>query len=229
MSINEKKKISQFQHTIIIGSLLGDIHIQKTNALTEKCRLRFSHSIKQKNYVDWKYTVFKNQFCSKTKPPYKTARILKDCFQGEYIFYTEYANEFSWYHSTWYTQKIKVDENGKLKYTYKKKIPNNILELLVDPVMLAIWYLDDGSKRNDCNACRLATQSFSEKENIMLQQCLQTNFNLSVTINKYKNKKTGKFLYGLSIPSKNSSYKNFKNYIYNFVKAEIPSMLYKLQ
>ncbi len=89
--------------------------------------------------------------------------------------------------------------------------------------------MDDGSKRNDCNACRLATQSFYEKENIMLQQCLQTNFNLSVTIDKWKNKETEKFLYDLSIPSKNSSYKNFKNLIYDFVKAEIPSMLYKLQ
>lgn len=193
MSTDEKKKIYQFHHTIIIGSLLGNMHIQKTGANTEKCRLRFSHSIKQKKYVNWKYTVFENQFCSKTKPPYKNARILKHSSQGEYIFYTEYANEFSWYHSIWYTKKIPVDENEKLKYTYKKKIPDNILELLVDPVMLAIWYLDDGTKRNDCNACRLATQSFSEKENIMLQQCLQTNFNLHVTIDKWKNKKLRSF------------------------------------
>lgn len=209
MSTDEKKKIFQFKHTIIIGSLLNDMHIQKTNAVTEKCRLWFSHSIKQKDYVNWKYTVFENPFCSKTKPPYKTARIFHSSSKGEYIFYTEYANEFSWYHSTWYTKKIQFNENGKLKYTYKKKIPDNILELLVDPIMLAIWYLDDGTKRNDCNACGLATQSFSEKENIMLQQCLQTYFNLHVTIDKWKNKKTEKILYGLSIPSKNSSYKNF--------------------
>lgn len=42
------------QKALIIGGLLGDLHIQKTSAATGKCRLRFCHSLKQKDYVDWK-------------------------------------------------------------------------------------------------------------------------------------------------------------------------------
>ena len=42
----------------------------------------------------------------------------------------------------------------------QKIIPKNIEQLLIDPIALAIWYLDDGTKRN-YNGCRFATQSFS--------------------------------------------------------------------
>ncbi|MDX1920487.1 MAG: hypothetical protein SFU25_07125, partial [Candidatus Caenarcaniphilales bacterium] len=163
------------------------------------------------------------------KPPYKTARKFSDLKQGEYIFYTEYSHEFSRYHSLWYDSKFLFNMDEKPKKSYKKILPSNISELLVDPVALAVWYLDDGSKRIDSNACRFASQSFSEKENIKLQECLQSNFNLYSTIDKWWDKKSNRFIYGICIPSKNSSYKDFKKLIYDFVEAEIPSMLYKLQ
>ena len=67
----------------------------------------------------------------------------------------------------------------------------NIEQLLIDPIALAIWYLDDGTKR-DHNACRFATQSFSLEENKFLQSTLETNFNLTVKIEEWWNKKTNK-------------------------------------
>ncbi len=36
-----------------------------------------------------------------------------------------------------------------------------IKQLLVDPIALAVWYLDDGTKRCGYKACRFATQSYS--------------------------------------------------------------------
>ena len=110
----------------------------------------------------------------------------------------------------------------------QKIIPKNIEQLLIDPIALAIWYLDDGTKRN-YNGCRFATQSFSLEDNEMLQSTLKTNFDLSVKVEKFWNKKISKEAYGLSVPSKYRSYLTFKNLIYSFVKTEIPSMLYKLE
>ena len=54
----------------------------------------------------------------------------------------------------------------------RKIVPPNIEQLLIDPIALAIWYLDDCTKRN-YNACRFATQSFSLEENELLQSTLE--------------------------------------------------------
>lgn len=70
------------QHALIIGGLLGDLHVQKTTAATQRCRLRICHGIAQREYVDWKHSVLRDPFCDKTQPPHETAR------SGEYVFYT---------------------------------------------------------------------------------------------------------------------------------------------
>jgi hypothetical protein len=91
------------------------------------------HSIGQREYVYWKYTVLREPFCKSVKPPHETAR------PGEYVFYTMYRDEFILYRN---------DGNG-----FKKRVPNKIDTLLVDLISLAIWYLDDGTKKNDSDAC----------------------------------------------------------------------------
>ena len=89
-------------------------------------------------------------FCEGVKPPHETARA------GEYMFYTKYRDEFLSYRDEWY----KDDGNR-----FRKRVPDTIDTMLVDPISLAVWYLDDGTKRNDSDACRLATQGFSLQEN----------------------------------------------------------------
>lgn len=164
--------VTTIQNCVIVGGLLGDLHIQKTSSSTNRCRLRFCHSIKQKEYVDWKYTIFKNDFCKKTQAPRQTNR-------NEYAFYTSYLDTFKSYHTLWYKSDVCSVCSQKTKKT--KIIPKNIDQLLIDPIALAIWYLDDGTKRN-YNGCRFATQSFSFTENEMLQSTLKTNFDLTVKV-----------------------------------------------
>jgi len=38
---------------------------------------------------------------------------------------------------------------------YVKTVPANLNKLLTDPLALAVWYLDDGTKRTDTESCRL--------------------------------------------------------------------------
>lgn len=59
----EVTSLSKKQQAVLIGGFLGDMHIQKTAASTGNCRLRICHSIKQKRFVDWKYGIFKQDFC----------------------------------------------------------------------------------------------------------------------------------------------------------------------
>ena len=139
------------------------MHIQKTTALTNRCRLRICHSLRQKKYVDWKHSVLFTPFCKEVKPPYVSNRRPTT---PEYMFYTSYRDNFLSYHTAWYKRKDPGSRTTKI-------VPANIKQLLVSPIALAVWYLDDGTKRGGYNACRFATQSFSLEENELLSLCLK--------------------------------------------------------
>lgn len=206
--------LTPLQQAVVVGGLIGDLHIQRTTASTQRCRLRVCHSIAQREYVYWKYTVFREPFCKSVKPPHETAR------PGEYVFYTMYRDEFLPCRDEWYRN----DGNG-----FRKRVPERIDTLLVDPISLAVWYLDDGTKRGDSDACRLATQGFSLQENQALSNCLWTNFAIHASIDTWRLTRAKKPLYGLSIQSKSGGYKRLRLLIRDFVRAEVPTMLYKLK
>lgn len=57
--------LTQLQKSVIIGSILGDGHLRK--ALGRKdAFLEINHSIKAKEYVNWKYSILKS--ISKSNP-----------------------------------------------------------------------------------------------------------------------------------------------------------------
>jgi hypothetical protein len=91
------------------------------------------------------------------------------------MFYTSYRDEFFRYHTEWY-------QRGRPGSETIKSVPAAIKQLLVDPIALAVWYLDDGTKRDGYKACRFATQSFSSRENELLALCLEENFGLVATM-----------------------------------------------
>ena len=210
------------QKDLLTGGLLGDLHIQKSPASTGKCRLRFCHSVKQKEYLDWKYNILKDSFCKTTKPPYVETR--RD--GNDYLFYTGYLDEFIEPHRIWYPVIESPDPD--IGQRCVKKLPLNLEEELINPLALAVWYLDDGTKRTDTESCRIATQSFSKEEHILLQDCLHNNFNISAKIEDWGTSKSGEIMYSLAILSQKGHYKKFRDLIYDIVKAEVPSMLYKL-
>ena len=87
--------LTQKQNAVLIGGLVGDLHIQKGKTQVGTCRLRFCHTIQQKEFADWKYEIFKKDFCQTTKPPFIESKIRDD-----YLFYPSYRKEFIEPHST---------------------------------------------------------------------------------------------------------------------------------
>ena len=63
-------------------------------------------------------------------------------------------------------------------------IRSELLNCFNHPFSLAVWLMDDGYKRNDCDALRLSTDCFSYEEQHMLQQCLDKNFGICSTIHR---------------------------------------------
>ena len=113
---------------MIIGSLLGDGHLRifpgRKNALME-----VNHSYRQKEYVDWKYDTLRNVSASPPKARKGNGRRIA------YRFHSKQLPELSVLHRLFYGSG-------------RKTIPDGII---LDPIMLAVWYMDDGSRCSDEN------------------------------------------------------------------------------
>lgn len=189
---NTVGSLTQLEISIIIGSLLGDGYLRivpgRFNALLE-----INHTINQKDYVDWKYEKLKS-LC-KSEPVLRKGNGKRVAYR----FNTRQHPELTKFHELFYVNK-------------KKHIPDNIK---LDPPMLAVWYMDDGSKCRESDVY-LNTQQFNLEDQ----------------------KKCIKMLSGLGIKSsinKDKIYKRIriiKNSIPTFFKIitphVIPSMNYKL-
>jgi len=134
---NTVGSLTNLEKSVIIGSILGDGYLRiipgRSNAFLE-----INHSIKAKDYVDYKFSLLK-KIC-KSSP---IERISNDG-RLAYRFYSRQHESLTDLYQSFY-------HNGK------KVIPN---DLELDPVSLAIWYMDDGSKSRDCDVY-LNTQQFS--------------------------------------------------------------------
>ena len=159
-------EFTQRQNAIIVGAILGDSTIENA---WKNPRLRCAHSIRQKEYLFWKHTEFQtisNKPVLIRQKHFKNGKIYES-----WQFNTYALGEFHKYWKSFYV-------NGK------KIIPESIDKLLTDPLSLAVWFMDDGHKRTDCNALRLSTDSFSFSEQGLLANVLEKNFGIASTLHK---------------------------------------------
>lgn len=184
--------LTQFQKSVIIGTLLGDGYLRIFKGRKDAL-LEVNHSISQKDYVDWKYSVLKN-FCA--SPP----KMRKG--NGKRVAYRFYSKQLS-----------ELTELYRLFYRAGKKIiPDN---LNLDPVILSVWFMDDGS------SCRtfdvyLNTQQFNDGDQKKLILALNS-LGLEAKINKDKIYYRLRFL--------KSSVPRLKELLHDKI---IPSMRYKI-
>jgi len=146
---NTVGSLTQTQRSIVIGSLLGDGYLRVVPGRKEAL-LEINHAYSQKEYVDWKYKMLEN-LC-KSAPKMRKGN-------GSRVAYRFTTR-----------QNVELTELFRLFYEDKKKvIPQNIK---LDSLMLAVWYMDDGSF---CRASDvyLNTQQFSADGQNRCQEMLR--------------------------------------------------------
>ncbi len=153
--------LTQFQRSVIIGSILGDGYL-RTIPGRKNAFLEINHSFNQKEYVDWKYTVLRNVCVSPPKVRRSNGRRIA------YRFYSKQLSELTNLYKLFY-------RNGK------KIIPEN---LALNPIILSVWFMDDGSKCRD-NDVYLNTQQFNLKDQKRLISAL-AKLGLETKLNKDK-------------------------------------------
>lgn len=170
-------KLTQMQSEHIIGNMLGDGHIEM-GKLAHHARLHIVRQTKDKEYIEWQAKVF-NNICSDDAVGHSSffdKRTQKTYFRTS--FRTRSCPIITEYWNKWYP-------NGK------KIVPR---DFQLTPLILLIWFLDDGSCHFDysksCSTMRLDlnTMGFSEEENIYLAGLLSEYIKSEVKILKSKNK-----------------------------------------
>jgi len=193
-------KLSYRQKEILIGFLLGDGHLEKNG---DNVRLRIEHKENQENYLKWKQLEFKNLSCGKSRLVCKIDKRNNKMYKS-WHFSTYSLEIFNSYQQKFYKNRIKI-------------IPKNIIELMFSPLSLAIWFMDDGHKRTDCNALRLSTDSFRLYEQKLLLKCLKINFGINSRLHKKKD------TWNIYIPSAEA--RKFCKIVKPYI---IPEMNYKI-
>ncbi len=153
--------LSLAQNAILIGSLLGDGTLRRqgtrTNALFE-----VNHSVQYRDYVDWKWKYFSEYVL--TAPKSRAGRGVRIAYR----FTTRSLPIFTSYFQRFY-------KNGK------KNLP---LDLTLDPLALAVWFMDDGARSR--SSSYLNTQQFTIEEQEFLQKLLWQTFSLKSSLNRDK-------------------------------------------
>ena len=190
---NAAGSLTQTQKSIIVGSILGDGYLRVIKG-RRNAFLEINHSIKQKKYVDWKY----DQLKSIVKSPPKSRK--GNGGRVAYRFYTEQRPELTELFKNFY-------QNGK------KIIPGN---LRLNSMILAIWFMDDGSKCRSSDIY-LNTQQFDNGSQRKMISSLK-KIGLSAGLNKDKSYYRIRFI--------KSSLPKLRNLIEKYI---IPSMRYKIE
>ena len=193
--------LSKTENNILLGMILGDAHIRQ---LKKEARFEIGHSVKQKDYVFWKYEKLKRWVISKPHLS-RTYDSRYDKFYSKWRFRTKSHRAFTFLRKLFYP-------NGK------KIVPKNIKSILKSPLSLAVWYMDDGGRRNDCYGLFLNTLSFTEKENLLLSKVLKNNFSVNTHIHWIQDG------FRLYVPSSDSAKfcKIVNPYILNSLKYKLP-------
>jgi hypothetical protein len=235
--MNNQTNLSSDEEAIFLGNLLGDGHIRKRNT---SYQTKIQHCLKQEDYVWWKYEKLKSCCFDNTRPTkiitkQKTIHFTFCLKSGLYLkkyhdlFYQPYVweplSQKGWDDSC-LCFDLKDKETTKPKIRYKKTITNALIDFLPkNPLILAVWFMDDGHCRTNAFSGKLGTYAFSKDEQMLLQHYIFTTFHIKTTLvlaSRLKNQ------YYLSIPAKNKNFEKFVELIKSTVN-EIPSMKYKIK
>lgn len=186
---NTVGSLTNEQKSIVSGTLLGDGTLRKR----KNTLLEINHSAKQKDYVFWLYSRLSSFVL--TPPKLRKSGINRFSFR----FTTKSMFELNdFYYSFYMFRGMKI-------------VPR---KLTLDPLSIAIWFMDDGSKDRD--SYYLNTQQFSIDDQEFLLSILK-NFGLYGALNVDKQY--------FRIRLYKSSVQRFNNIINPYI---IQSMRYKI-
>jgi ubiquinol-cytochrome c reductase cytochrome b subunit len=188
--------------SLIIGSLLGDGHMEKDGHGSRICFYQKGGHIE---YIIWLHkTLLSYGYCRENIPQIQS-RIINDKLVYYCRFRTFTYSSFNWIYDEFYHNKV-------------KRVPR-IVDMFMSPLALSVWIMDDGTWIKN-RGISLATNSYTLSEVKFLIQILKDKFALD---GLSAIKAGGINQYMIYIPKRNLAT------LYPLIKEHIhPMFLYKL-
>ncbi len=195
----EKLKLTKFQREIIIGTLLGDGHLESQNN-ARTYRLKIEHSVKEKDYLNFLYDIFKDWIPGGIYSYKKNGSEIfgfRTCFHSSFRFY------------------------GQQFYPQGKKVIPKIINKMLTEKSLAIWYADNSSKKSsEYKTFNIHTLEYLKRDLKRVQDVLEKKLEIKTSLHKQKDK-----YWRIYILSESTS--RFSEIINSFLE-KIPSIKDKL-
>ena len=159
-------KISERQRELVVGLLLGDGHFETQNG-GRTYRLKVEHGSAQKDYLIWLAREFQEWIPSGWYEKQRGKKLV-------YGFTTVSHESFRFYGAQFYQNS-------------RKRIPP-LIKKLISPLALAIWFLDDGSKKSSQHkSLVIHSLGYTKKDLVLAQESLKTRFNIESALHKQRN------------------------------------------
>ncbi len=160
------QSLSPLQREVLIGLLLGDGHLETQND-GKTYRLKVEHSMAQKDYTEWLFKLF-FPFCE------QITLYEKEKNGKQYVgFRTRSIGGFRFY--------------AQQFYNAKKKVMPKIIQKLLTKTAIAIWFLDDGSKKSARHKTYIIhSLGFSKEELMRVQKVFQEKFSIEISLHQQK-------------------------------------------
>lgn len=168
--------ITPLQHSIIIGSLLGD-GTMRLGKGARNASFKTEQGLQQKTYVFWKYLHLKPLVLTEPKISYRYQHDTKEKYE-----------------KSWWFRTIRHPLLTEICYRFykinghcvgKKIIPRDIHDILT-PMALAVWIMDDGSYNG--KKIDISTYAFTLSEIHLLQKCIEKRYGVEMKYYRDRNK-----------------------------------------
>ena len=190
--------VNDKQLEILAGCVLGDGYIFKRGAI------QIEQGSSQKEYLLWKYNELKDLVSVKPSQVFRIQKSGRVTSSFRFILRQ--------YFRKW---RIKIYRNGK-------KVINDELLKILTPLSLAVWYMDDGCKKNNYTLI-ISTDAFSKNSLKKLRNHLRDKWSIRTRVKLKREKTNNKVYERLTIGSHDLV--KFVELIRPYI---IPSMQYKI-
>lgn len=193
-------RLTSIQREVLIGLMLGNGNLETVNC-GRTYRLKIEHSLKQREYLEHLYDLFKDWVL--TEPRLR-----------------EFTVEGKVYHNLAFSTVSHASFRFYAHQFYKdgKKVIPKLIHRWLTPTALTYWFMDDGSiKSKESKGVIFNTQCFSRADVGKLMAAMERNFQLEVKDRKQKE--------GYQIYVSGNSYEKFSELVSRYL---LDSMKYKL-
>ncbi len=157
---NSVLHLSKQQIEIVLGCILGDAYIYPQG------KICIEHGIKQQEYLLWKYQQLESLAYPKISQVVRWDKRINKNTISKRFFLRQYFRPLR-----------------KIFYLNRKKVIPSQLVNWISPLLLAIWYMDDGHLDKN-KYPSLMTECYTKNDNLKLKNWLYQKFNIDTIINK---------------------------------------------